>query len=257
MCAITVVGLALAPVKAMRLQPVDAIDLDEHGASGNRSFYVIDERGEMINGKRLGGLQAIVPDYDRERGELGLTFPDGREVRAPVRHGETLPTRFFSHPRPARPLDGPWSDALSDHFGRRLRLVDGGSAVDRGRQAAVSLISRESLERLAGVAERDTVDGRRFRMLIEVAGVQPHQEDRWVGRRVRIGAALVAMHGHVGRCMVTTRNPETGDVDLRTLHALAAYRREEESTEPLPFGVYGEVLSGGRVGLGDVVVPDE
>ncbi|HZE06751.1 MAG TPA: MOSC N-terminal beta barrel domain-containing protein [Solirubrobacteraceae bacterium] len=257
MSKITVTGLAVTPVKAMRVQAVDAVDLDEHGAAGNRSFYIVDDRGEMINGKRLGGLQAIVPDYDRERGELALTFPDGREVRAPVRYAATLPTRFFSRPRPARPLDGPWSQALSEHFGRPLRLVDGGSAVDRGRKASVSLISRESLARLAGVAERDSVDGRRFRMLVEVGGGDAHQEDGWIGRRVRIGAALVAMHGHVGRCMVTTRNPESGHVDLRTLHALAAYRREIQSTEPLPFGIYGEVLAGATVRIGDAVVPDE
>ncbi len=53
------------------------IELDELGARGNRRFYVIDERGRMVNGKRLGDLQTVIADYDVESGQLGLAFPDG------------------------------------------------------------------------------------------------------------------------------------------------------------------------------------
>lgn len=253
---ITVTGLTLTAVKALRVGPVQSIDLREHGAAGDRAFYLIDAGGEMINGKRLGELQSVVAAYDAAAGDLALTFPDGREVRAPVAHGEPLITSFFGQPRQARLLDGPWSAALSEFAGVGLRIVDGGSAVDRGREAGVSLMSQASLGRLAGAAERDAVDGRRFRMLVEIGGVGPHEEDGWVGRRVRLGPALIRVNGHVGRCMVTTRNPETGVVDLKTLHALAAYRRDQVTTEPLPFGVYGEVLEPGTVRLGDPVSLD-
>jgi uncharacterized protein YcbX len=123
----------------------------------------------------------------------------------------------------------------------------------RGRSAAISLISRASLERLAAVAGVPTVDGRRFRMLAEIDGVAAHEEDRWVGRRARIGAALVAIGGHCGRCLVTSRDPDSGRVDLPTLDILGSYRRDLGTTEPLAFGVYGEVLEEGRVRLGDGV----
>ncbi|MGH2890582.1 MAG: MOSC domain-containing protein, partial [Solirubrobacteraceae bacterium] len=119
-----------------------------------------------------------------------------------------------------------------------------------------SVISRASLARLTEELESEPIDVRRFRMLVEIDGVEAHGEDRWVGSRVRIGSALVAMHGHVGRCMITTRHPDTGVVDLKTLHALASYRRDLDSTEPLPFGVYGEVLEGGAVSIGDPVSID-
>jgi MOSC domain-containing protein YiiM len=42
-------------------------------------------------------------------------------------------------------------------------------------------------------------------------------------------------------------------VDLPTLDILRAYRGDLDTTEPLPFGVYGEVLEGGRVAVGDPV----
>lgn len=253
---ITVTGLAVTPVKALRVRQVDSVQLGRFGALGDRAFYLIDGSNRMINGKRYGGLQTVVADFDQDGGTLSLTFPDGAKVSDRVRYGDRVQTLFHSHPRRARLVEGPWSGALSEFFGAELRVVEDGSAVDRGRKAGVSLFSRGSLRRLAEVAESDPVDGRRFRMLIEIDGVARHQEDRWVGRRVRIGDARLEMHGHVGRCMVTTRNPESGEVDFQTLHALATYRRDEESDEPLPFGVYGEVLEGGVVKLGDPVALD-
>ena len=48
-------------------------------------------------------------------------------------------------------------------------------------------------------------------------------------------------------------NAPTGEPDLDTLKALAAYRREVETTEPLPFGVYAAVAQPGRVRVGDPV----
>jgi uncharacterized protein YcbX len=249
--AVSVCALTTTPVKGMRVSRVESIELGALGAHGDRVFYVIDDRGRMINGKQLGELQTVVPEYDE--GSLALTFADGTRVAAPLEYGETVQTRFFSSPREVRELRGPWSEALSDHLDRPLRIVHAGSAVDRGRAGAASIVSRSSLRRLSEAAERDGLDARRFRMLIEVDGVDAHEEDGWVGRRIHVGEATLAMHGHVGRCLITSRDPESGEVDLPTLDLLGEYRRGLDSTEPLPFGIYGEVLSAGTVRLGDPV----
>ena len=86
-----------------------------------------------------------------------------------------------------------------------------------------------------------------------IEGVDPHAEDGWRGRRVRVGEATVIPQGHVGRCAITTQNPDTGTVDLDTLKALAAYRGDVDSTEPLPFGIHAAVAEPGRVRVGDAV----
>lgn len=250
---ITVTALAVTPVKGMRLRAVDAVELEELGARGNRAFYVIDERGRMMNGKNFKNLQAVVADYSSEAETLALAFPDGSQATGEVRYGDPVTTSFFSHPTEAREVPGPWSDALSQFFGQPLRLVHTPSAVDRGRRGAVSVISQASLRHLAQVADRDGVDARRFRMLIEVDGIAPHEEDGWVGQSVRVGSALVRPCGHVGRCVITTRDPDTGDGDLDTLKLLATYRHKIDTTEPLAFGIYGEVLEGGPVRIGDAV----
>ena len=72
---------------------------------------------------------------------------------------------------------------------------------------------------------------------------------------VRVGEAEVELCGNVGRCIVTSRHPETGARTIPTLDILAEYRHGVETTEPLPFGVWGNVTEPGRVRLGDDVVP--
>jgi uncharacterized protein YcbX len=253
---ITVRRLAVTAVKATRLQEVDAVVLGPNGAEGNRRFYVIDDRGRMVNSKQVGELQRVVASV--EDGRLALTFPDGRVVEDRVSTGESIQTRFFSADQEARLVEGPWSEPLSELAGRRLRLVEAeGGAVDRGAEGAVTLISEASLEQFAAEAGTTGIDPRRFRMLIEIDGIDAHAEDEWIGQRTRVGEAVVAWGGHVGRCLITSRDPDSGRIDLPTLDVLRSYRRDATTTEPLPFGIYGSVLAGGVVRVGDTVTPYE
>jgi hypothetical protein len=115
------------------------------------------------------------------------------------------------------------------------------------------MVSTGTLERLAGEAGVEAVDGRRFRMLFGIDGVEPHEEDGWAGGRVAIGAAVVRIEDLVGRCAVTTQNPDTGLPDLDTLRIIGGYRADVVSVEPLPIGVWGGVERPGRVSVGDRV----
>jgi MOSC domain-containing protein len=250
-----VTALSTTPVKGLRLRSHERIELERSGASGDRRFYLIDARRRMVNGKQLGSLSSVESSYDAHDERLCLSFPDGTGISERVLLGETVQTRFYSRPRPARAVIGPWAQALTAHCGQELELVaaePGASAVDRGAEGAVTLMSRASLERLEQLAA-SAVDARRFRMLVEVDGVGAHAEDAWVGSRVRIGEALVEMGGHVGRCLVTSRDPDSGAIDLPTLELLRSYRAGLETSEPLAFGIYGAVLEPGAVALGDAV----
>ena len=91
-------------------------------------------------------------------------------------------------------------------------------------------------------------------MLFEIDGVEAHEEDRWIGTEVRIGEATVAFNGDIGRCIVTSRDPDSGIIDVPTLVTLASYRPEGR-TEQLPFGIYGTVVVAGRVHVGDTAIP--
>jgi uncharacterized protein YcbX len=249
-----VTALSLTPVKGTRLRSRDRIRLEPAGVRQNRRFYLIDERDRLANGKRLGALSTIVSDYDDSARRLSLRFPDGHVVEDAITVGDVVQTRFYSHRARGRVLGGPFSAAVSDYVGEPLRLVEAvepGGAVDRGEAGVASLISRASLARLAEAADKPTVDPRRFRMLIEFDGVPAHAEDAWIGRRVTVGEAVIMVKGHVGRCLITSRDPESGEVDLATLDILRDYRGDAATTEQLAFGIYGSVERAGDVRVGD------
>lgn len=253
--AVSVCRLTITPVKGTRVREVEEVRVGRDGVRENRRFFVIDDRNRMVNGKNVGELQTVVAGYSDSERRLALTFPGGQVLEDEVVLGEMVQTRFFSSAVPARVVEGPWSSGLSEHTGRTLRLVEPVErpGVDRGSQGAVSLISQGSLHELAKHAQVASVDPRRFRMLVEVDGLDPHEEDRWLDRPARVGEALVRFLGHVGRCLITSRDPDSGRVDLPTLDVLGSYRRELQSTEPLPFGIYGRVVEPGRIRLGDPV----
>jgi uncharacterized protein YcbX len=249
-----VAWIAFCPVKGLSLQQSDECELTEAGVAGDREFFVVDETDRLVNAKGLGALQQIVPSYDDAAGVLTLAFPDGTTLSQPVHFDGELGARFWGATFDVRLVEGPWSEAISDFTGRDLRLVKApGPAPDRRRGGAATLLGTGSLRAMARLLGVDEVDGRRFRMNFGVDGPAEHEEDEWIGRRVRLGDAVVVPQGNVGRCAVTTQNPETGEPDLDTLKALAAYRREVETTEPLPFGVYAAVARPGRVRVGDSV----
>jgi uncharacterized protein YcbX len=252
-----VARISIAPVKALGLVHPDEVELGPGGVAGDRRFWLVDRGGRLINDKRHPELLRVRPAWDEATRRLVLSFPDGTEAEGVVEPGAPVEPVLYEQPHPSRSVPGPWQDALSDYAGEPVTLLwSERGAVDRGvGSGAVTVISRGSLQRLGKEAGVEAaVDGRRFRMLFEIAGVDPHEEDEWIGRRVVIGAAVVALVGDVGRCAVTKKNPDTGETDLDTLGTLAAYRPEGR-TEPLPFGVHGAVARPGRVRVGDSVRP--
>ncbi len=91
-------------------------------------------------------------------------------------------------------------------------------------------------------------------MLFGVDGVPPHAEDGWIDRRLRIGDAVVRLRGNVGRCAITTQDPNTGVPDLDTLHVLGEYRRRGRDDRAAAVRRLGRGRQPGRVRLGDLVV---
>jgi len=250
-----VTRVSIAPVKSLGLSHPETVELTPSGVVGDRRFWMITDEGRLVNGKLCPELMQIHTTWDEAAGRLSLRFPDGSELAGAVELGDPVEAQLYGEPHPSRRVIGPWQDALVRFAGFPLTLLwSERGAVDRGsdRGGWVSIVSRASLERLGDEVGRQPVDGRRFRMLFEIDGVGAHAEDGWIGDCVRIGAAVVRPLGDVGRCVVTKCDPDTGTSDLDTLGALARYRRDGQ-TEPLPFGVYGEVVEPGLVSVGDPV----
>jgi MOSC domain-containing protein len=248
--------LSIAPVKGLGLVPAGEIALEQFGVLENRRFYVTNAAGRHVNGLKHSALFQVQPSYDAHAETLALRFPDGTTAEAHVDLGEQVTTDMYRRPVHGRVVTGPFAEALSTFAGEPLTLVQAdepGTAVDRAR-GPVSLVSDESVQELARQAGRDEVDAGRFRMLIGINGVAPHEEDAWIGRNVRVGEAVVRPLEQVARCAITTKDPATGERDLDTLRVIKEYRGVR-GAKYLDFGVYGAVVEPGRVRVGDAVEP--
>ena len=252
---LTVSRLSIAPVRGLRLHHPTRIWLDDHGVAEDRRYVIFDADGRLFDGTKLGTLVQIRADLEHDPEHLTLTFPDGTTVADEIALDEPIPVTAYGRDFAARPVIGPWANALSAYAERELQLVrverlDG--AKDRH---PVSIVSSASVEELGRhVDPPRPVDARRFRMLVEVSNARPHQEDEWLGRDVHIGETVVRITKLDARCVITTQHPDTGLRDIPTLHVIKAYRGLREGRH-LDFGVYADVIEAGSVRLGDEVSP--
>jgi hypothetical protein len=251
---LTVSRLSVTPVRGLALHHPDRIQLDEHGVVDDRRFTLLAD-GRVFDGTKFGPLVQVRADLEHEPERLTLTFPTGEVVTDEVILGEPIRPVIYDRRFTARPVIGPWADALSAHAGRSLQLIRSERLPGERDRNPVSILSEASVEELSRQGnEGRPLDARRFRMLIHVAGATPHQEDEWMGSEVRIGEAVVRVTRPDPRCVITTQDPDTGHRDFPTLHAIKAYRGMREGRK-IDFGVYADVVTPGTVMLGDEVAP--
>lgn len=112
---------------------------------------------------------------------------------------------------------------------------------------SIAILNRAGL---AALGERLGMDlaMERFRGNLWLEGLVPFGEFDLVGRDILIGGARLLVRERITRCVATTVDPDTGVSDADTLGALEAGWGHRD------FGVYAEVLSGGRVAVGDEAV---
>lgn len=84
----------------------------------------------------------------------------------------------------------------------------------------VTLHGRESLLAVACMLDSSELDERRFRSNIAVEGLNPWEEQGWIGKVVSIGEVRFRGFAAKERCLATHANPETGARDLPVLKAL-------------------------------------
>jgi uncharacterized protein YcbX len=246
-----VTRLSLAPVKGMRVTAVDELELVASGAVGDRAFLVVDEDDGLLVTSRTPALVQIAAAWDAQRGTLRLRLADGREVEEEPQLGRRATTRLYDgRELSGRLVDGRLADAISEHLGRRVRLLARDADAQGADDFPVTLMSEASLQALEP-ALGAVPDPRRFRMTLTIDGVDAWEEHGWAGRELNVGAAVLRVVDPVPRCVVTTRDPDDGRRDAPVLKALATLRGKRDVT----FGVWCEVVAPGRVRRGDTVVP--
>ena len=240
-------AIAVTPIKGFALDFPERVLLGPMGVEENRRFALVDASGARLRSTKHAWPCTLGAAYDADSERLVIRLPDGRELAGSVEpdgevefdyHGKLVSGRF---------VDGAWTSALSELAGTQVRLV---KLADAGQVQGepVTIVSRASLERITAEAGTE-LDPRRFRMLFHLDGCEAHEEDAWLGGRVRVGSAIVRVVERVERCVVTTRDPATGERDIDTLALLKRYRGS------LDFGVRARVERPGAVAVGDPVEP--
>ncbi|TWB18624.1 hypothetical protein FBZ89_1093 [Nitrospirillum amazonense] len=113
-------------------------------------------------------------------------------------------------------------------------------------EKAVSLINLASCKDLERVTQAP-VDPRRFRGNLLLSDLAPWAEAQWVGKRLRVGDALLEVFKNIRRCAATEVNPVTGERDMPVLKSLM------NGYGHVNCGVYARVIEGGTVRPGDTV----
>ena len=247
--------LSVTPVKSLAVHHPEQVDLVAGGVDGDRAFYLIDDTGKLVNCTALGDLLRYRAEFDADAGVLEIHGPEGLLRSGPVDDGDAVETDFYGlRSVPGHVVVG-WDEVFSSIAGFPLRLVRGQTA--GFDVAGVTLIGSPSVRELAERSAADPVDSRRFRMNIETSGGQSLAEDTWEGREVQVGSALVRIGGPVKRCAATTRDPDTGVIDLKTLEMIGTLKGRQETARwgaGFYLGVYADVVVPGPVSVGDAVI---
>ena len=259
---VRVARLSFAPVRGLALQHPTSIDVVDGGVLEDRRFYLVDGHGRLVDRLLAGELVRVAAETNPEATWLRLTFPDGSVIEDEVRLDEPVRTEIYGRLAVGHVVGGRWAAALEPFTHRPVLLVrcdrPGGTRIradeDHVRNA-LSIVSDGSLAELARQLGVERVDGRRFRMLVEVEGASAHEEDTWIGGRIAIGSAVLSITKPDARCAITTQNPDTGERDLDTLRTVLRYRgfRLGDPEKKIDFGVLGEVLQPGKISVGDEV----
>jgi len=250
--------LITAPVKSLGVLTPEHVDLAEGRVLGDREFFLMDDDGQLVTCTKNGDLLQYRAEYDSGTSVLAVHGPDGLVRSASTANGESVAQDFYGlRTVTGHVVDG-WSDLFSDIVGRPVHLVR--SASGGFDVVGVTLLGISSVEALRPDDEAPAIDPRRFRMNVEIRGSSAFEEDSWEGREVRLGSAVVRVGGPVMRCAATTRHPDSGVSDLGTLKLIGTRRgRQETELFGVGFylGVYAEVITPGRVHVGDDVTVDD
>ncbi|WP_226042039.1 MOSC N-terminal beta barrel domain-containing protein [Natrinema sp. DC36] len=194
-------GLRVYPVKGLDGIDLEAAEVLEGGTvAHDREFALFDADGDVLNGKRTDRVHDLDTNFDPETRELAIETTDGERQRFDLESD--------------RETAAAW---LSEFFDVELSLERDRSLgfVDR-REMGPSVISTATLRTVADWFDELTVEGvrRRLRANVEVGGVEPFWEDRFVGADApafEVGGVRFEGVTPCGRCVVPQRDPDTGD----------------------------------------------
>jgi uncharacterized protein len=202
------------PVKSLRGEALQEVDVVWDGFAGDRLVHVREPNGRVVTSRYRPGLLGL----NGTLGEDGEPLIEGRSWQDPA---------SLAAVRAAAAPDVELVRFAEPDHGQRYDVLPLTVLTD-GMVGALNL------------------DYRRFRPNILVAGVDGLGERTWVGGALRIGSTLIAVHRARPRCVMTTFDPDSLEQDPSILRRIV---REFDGAVALDCWV----LEPGRIRRGDRV----
>ncbi len=272
------------PVKSMIGGRVDAVDVDELGVVGDRTWAARDlERGGIRGAKKIASLM-LLGARDVADGHVEITLPDGtstatsdadvdERVSAALEHRVRLerlaPADDLEHYRRGAPDSDDIVEELRTIFGREADepfpdfsifppvITEFESPPGTYYDVFPLMVMTEAaLRSLSDALPDSAIDVRRFRPSVVVdtgddgagATIAGHPEFDWVGRRAQLGSATIEFGAPCPRCVMVTRQiDDTVPVDRAVLRHIV--RQLDQNV-----GVYATIVEPGHVDVGDALV---
>ena len=230
----TVEAVGLYPVKSMRGQFVDAVNVGFAGLAHDREYAFLREDDTTglpwLSARqcpRLLRYEARVENLGERHAAVVIRTPDGEDL-------DVRDPRLVAE--------------IADVAGEPLRLVRLWRRTYDSAGADVSIITTQSVEAISAAAER-AVEAARFRpnVVVEAAADAPFREEKWVGSSVAIGnggdPARLRLTRKDPRCRIISLDPHTGDEDA-SIHRIVVGTRKNN------LGAYATVERTGTLAVG-------
>jgi uncharacterized protein len=210
--------ITIYPIKSLDGEDLQNAVIGEGGCLlHDREFALSDEEGNFINGKSNPLVHSLRSAVDFENQIISLRL-----------NGET-DWRHFHFIKEIPALES----FLSEYFGIKTKLIRNttGRFMDIPDISGATILSTASLEEIVNWFEQMTIEEsrKRFRATLEITGVPAFWEDtlfslEGIGIEFTVGDIRLFGMGPRARCVVPTRNPETGAVTHAFPKSFAKHR---------------------------------
>lgn len=210
--------IKIYPVKSLDGVSLQKAEISEGGCLlHDREYAMTDEQGNYINGKSNPLVHSLRTSFDSEF--ENILFSPVNETSTVQFHLQNNRTKIELY--------------LSDYFGKKIFLKQNktGRFMDIPDIGGATVLSTSSLQEVSKWYDNMDLDQtrKRFRATLEIDGVPAFWEDKLFssnGNRVEFKAGDVTFFGIEPRvrCVVPSRNPETGEVTHAFQKTFAKHR---------------------------------
>jgi uncharacterized protein YcbX len=257
--AVTISAIYRYPVKGLSPEPLGQVGLTPGRClPQDRRFAVAlgSTRFDPQHPEWLPKIRFVMLMRDEKLAQLTTRFDAETDLLTAERDGRTVLRESLADTEGRRRAAAFFDAFLEGLVEGPLRIVEapGHSFADARKKPNATADQYVSLINLASIAALETVvpapvDPLRFRANCYFERAPAWSELGWIGSEITLGGARLRVIAAITRCAATQVNPATAARDLDVVGAL------QRSFGHNLMGVYGEVVEGGEIAIGDELTP--